>query len=106
LYADDEPEARDGATAACERIAALEAVFSNFRADSEVGLLERGAVGVPVQVSDDLFRVMRRADLLWRESGGAFDATVGPLTDLWREAMARGSLPDSAAIAQARASTG
>jgi thiamine biosynthesis lipoprotein len=106
VYAERESDAREGAKAVFSRIEALEAVFSNYRADSEVALLARAPAGTPVSVSADLHRVMQRSDTLWRESGGAFDATVGPLTELWRAATTRGELPDSAALAQARKSMG
>ena len=106
VYAEAEADALAGARAAFSRIEALEAVFSNYRVDSEVALLARAPTGTRVGVSADLLRVMLRSDMLWRESGGAFDVTVGSLSQLWREAISRGELPDTVAIARARASTG
>jgi thiamine biosynthesis lipoprotein len=106
VYAEAEADALAGARAAFSRIEALEAVFSNYRTDSEVELLARAPTGTPIAVSADLLRVMLRSDTLWRESGGAFDVTVGSLSELWREAISRGELPDMVAIAKARASTG
>jgi thiamine biosynthesis lipoprotein len=59
-----------------------------------------------VRVSDDLFFVLQRALEIARQSGGAFDPTVGPLVKLWREARKEGKLPGSADLQAARAKVG
>src|SRR5438093_666159 len=74
----------------------------DFRIDSELTRLCTGAGGPPVRVSADLFVVLRRAQEVARNSGGAFDVTVGPLVALWRKARKRGVLPDPGAIERAR----
>jgi thiamine biosynthesis lipoprotein len=57
--------------------------------------LSRGAPHeTGVVVRDDLWRVLRAADRLSRQSDGAFDVTVGPLTKLWRRARRQKVLPD------------
>ena len=73
-------------TQAFARIAALDAVMSDYRDDSELMALCRRAGTGPVRVSDDLFRVLRASQQLSRESGGAFDVTAAPLIHLWRRA--------------------
>jgi thiamine biosynthesis lipoprotein len=59
-----------------------------------------------VEVSDDLFRVLRAAQQLARDSEGAFDVTVGPLSVLWRHARREGELPDGERLAAAHAVVG
>ena len=57
-------------------------------------------------VSDDLWQLLRRADWLSRESDGAFDVTVGPVTKLWRRSRRRGELPPADRLEAARAAVG
>jgi len=59
-----------------------------------------------VQVSDDLWRVLARAESLREASGGAFDIAVGPLTSLWRQSRRSGRLPRDDKLAAARAAVG
>lgn len=51
--------------------------------DSELARLNRKAATRPVTVSRELFQVLRRADRLASESGGAFDYTVAPTLARW-----------------------
>jgi thiamine biosynthesis lipoprotein len=105
LYAPDDRRARAAARAAFDRIARLEDVMSDWRAESELRRLERRP-GVWVPVSRPLFAVLARAVDVARASGGAFDPTVGPLVALWREARRSRRLPAAAALDSARALVG
>ncbi|MHC5009594.1 MAG: FAD:protein FMN transferase [Planctomycetota bacterium] len=106
LYAGDAASADAAAEAAFDRIAALEGVMSDYREDSELMQLCAQAGGGAVEVSDDLFRVLTRAQGISADTAGAFDVTVGPLVRLWRRARTSGVLPDDAAIAAARRRVG
>src|SRR5436309_1462571 len=79
LYARDEEAARRASAAAFQRIAALNAIMSDYLADSELMRLCAKAGGPPVRVSDDLYKVLRRAQDVSARSDGAFDVTVGPV---------------------------
>ena len=105
LYAPDEAAARDAATSAFARIAALDRAMSDYRPDSEVSDVARRAP-MPVPVSPDVFRVVGRAIDIARDTDGAFDPTVAPLVALWRNARAASRLPSGAAIDDSRAFTG
>ncbi len=104
LYAPEESLARAAARAAFDRIAQLDRVMSDYRPDSEAMRASR-SVG-PTRISEDLFRVLHRANEIAVASDGAFDVTVGPLVQLWRDAIRRGILPDAQTLAQARQRTG
>ena len=105
LYADTEAQARRAATSAFARVEALEQIFSDYRAGSEVSRLSgRAQEWVPVSV--ELFALMRRAVEIARLTDGAFDPTVGPLVSLWREARHTKTLPPAAMIESARARVG
>jgi FAD:protein FMN transferase len=106
LYAAARTAADDAASAAFTRIAALDQALSDYRESSELMQVSRRSGGGPIEVSDELFRVLRAAQQIARESDGAFDVTVGPLSVLWRQARRHGELPDEARLAAARALVG
>lgn len=88
------------------RAAELEGILSNWDPESEISRLNRRAGRGPVPVSEPLYDLLARALRLNRETAGAFDVTVGPLVDLWREAARRGSPPTPREVAAARARVG
>ena len=84
------------ARAAFDRIAALEDVMSDWRAGSEVNRLATRA-GQWVELSAELYAVLRQAVEIAAATDGAFDPTVAPLVTLWRESRRSGRIPDTAA---------
>ncbi len=106
LYAPDAGRAKAGFDVAFERIAQVDAALSDYRADSEASRLCVSAVGRPVHVGGDLFRVLAAALGVGEETGGAFDVTIGPVTVLWRQARREHRLPEPAAVREALERTG
>ena len=106
VYAPDEATAEKGAKAAFARAATLNAMMSDYRSTSELMRLCARAGGPAVRVSDELLAVLVRARKVSAESGGAFDVTVGPVVQLWREARKTRKLPDPKKLAAARALVG
>ncbi len=106
LYAQDEPQARAAARAAFDRMAQLDAVLSDYQADSEAMRLSAISGGPPVHVSDDLFRIVLRAKEISHASDAAFDITVGPLARLWRSARQTGTRPTQEDIDTAKLAVG
>ena len=105
----DKATATKAAAAGFARVAALEAVMSDYRPDSEVMLACKTndtALGKPIRVSDDLLAVLTRSAEMSRVSGGAFDVTVGPLSKLWRVSRKTQELPDAKELAAALALVG
>ena len=76
MYAPDAGAAQGAAAAAFGRIAELDAELSDYRDSSELMRLSRQAGSGPVRVSDDLFRVLRAAQQLFRRI--PFDALLQP----------------------------
>jgi FAD:protein FMN transferase len=94
LYAANTNEAAIAATAAFDRVRALNAVFSDYEDDSELtGLSRRSGEVEPVLVSPELWDVLERSQALAERTQGAFDVTVGPYVVLWRRARRQGELP-------------
>ena len=107
LFAPDSSRAREAADAAYARIDTLNQHLSDYLAESELSLLSATAgTGQHVPLSHDLWTVLAAAQHLARESNGAFDVTVGPLTRLWRWAMRRGQLPPTDRLERARRAVG
>jgi thiamine biosynthesis lipoprotein len=102
LHASDSVIAERAATAAFQRIAAVDAALSDYRVDSEVSALAAQPPGVALPVSRDFVRVLAFALDIARRTDGAFDPTAGPLTLLWREARRTGRLPDRPDLERAR----
>jgi thiamine biosynthesis lipoprotein len=98
----EEPRAREAAALAFARLAQLEQSMSDYRDSSEIAGLAKAAGGAPVPISADLARVLDNALRVARASGGAFDPTVGPLSQLWRSARRAGRLPSDDEVASAR----
>lgn len=96
LYASSEKVAKDACRQAFLRISEIESKLSNYQADSEITLLcqTEGAVNV----SDDLWFVLKESLTYWRMSEGAFDVAIGRLTRLWRRARRQQELPERARI--------
>jgi len=107
LYATNSALANAAAAAAFQRVAQLNDIMSDYDTDSELSLLSRtSGEGKAVPISDDLWRVLERAQGLAVFSEGAFDVTVGPLVNLWRKARREKKLPDPTWLANARKASG
>ncbi len=106
LYAPDQETAGKGAAAAFARIASLDATMTDYNPASELMRLCAKSGGDPVLVSDELFFVLSQAQETSRISDGAFDATVGPVVRLWRQARRTQRMPDPEKLAAARALVG
>ncbi len=106
LYAANEQQAKEAFHAAFARIAQLDATLSDYKPDSELSRITQIAVHSPTPISPDLFRVLNRAEELARQTSGAFDITIGPLTHLWRRYRQTHSLPPPDLLKEALSHTG
>jgi len=107
LYASDAEKAKAGFDAAFGRIREIDATLSDYKPESELSRLSRSAPHTQgVAVGKDLWKVLVRAQEISQLSGGAFDVTVGPLTELWREARHFRKMPPSEQLKKAREAVG
>ena len=106
VYAPGEPAAADASRRAFTRIAALDAILTDYSPSSELSRLTREPIGRAVPVSLDLYTIIERAQALAAASDDAFDITVGPLTRLWRRARRQVELPSPEDLDAARKVTG
>ncbi len=107
LYTANAERADRAVAAAFRRIDELNASLSDYDPSSELSRLSATAgSGQWVEVGADVWTVLARSNALAKETAGAFDVTIGPLTRLWRWANRRGTLPDPDRVTHARAAVG
>lgn len=94
------------AMAALDLIEQLEDQLTVYRPHSEVMDINRRAAVEPVEIEPRLFALLELAGELHAASGGAFDITSGPLSQVWGFSRREGRLPSEVEIAAARANVG
>jgi len=106
LFSRDEASARAAAQRVFDGFARCDAVFSDWRDDTEAMRLCAGATGRWQAVSSDMHAVLRIALEVSEATDGLFDVTVGPLVRLWRISRRTGRLPFPGELRAARRSVG
>lgn len=100
----------DHASAAIEKafqeIVRIDGVLSNYNPESALSHLNRSAHFHTEKVPPDLYRFVEQSLQFSKLSDGKFDLTVGPLSSLWKAALAGDSMPSAAQQEQARACVG
>lgn len=87
-----------------ERFARIIAEMSTWQPESLISRFNCSAPGTGFSLPEDFSRVLECALRVAGDTYGAFDPAAGPLVDLWGFGASgrRASLPDAAAIAEAR----
>jgi thiamine biosynthesis lipoprotein len=104
--AEDSTSAKAAVEAAFQQLCRIERLMSDYNEASEISLLNSDAFEKDILVSSETFEVLQRAVEFSRLSDGAFDVTVGPLSQLWREAAEANSVPDSGELIRVRTRVG
>ncbi|MBD2751983.1 FAD:protein FMN transferase [Spirosoma sp. BT704] len=107
FYAQDSLIAQRANAAVSARMDSLNQIMSDYLDGSEINRLSATAgSGKWVYVSTDLFNVLRKAQTIAQRSNGRFDATIGPLSLLWRRAVRRNQFPTTKERRKARRAVG
>lgn len=96
-YGESEQAAQDTAVQLEQRINALEPALSRTREDSDLYRLNH-AGGAVCEVSEDTYAAIEAAVQFAEWTGGAFDPTMAPLTDLWGINTDHAHVPEQAEI--------
>jgi FAD:protein FMN transferase len=91
---------------AFQEIVRMDDLMSNYKPESALSNLNRSAHFHAEKVSPDLYRAIERGVQLSSLSDGKFDITVAPLVNLWKAALAGGSVPSPQQQQQAQACVG
>ena len=104
VYTHDSGTAQRATKSACQRIAELETIMSNYSQKSELMRLcfaNDEKPGMPIPVTEELFDILQKAQAISKLSGGAFDVTVGPVVDLWKDARRTQQFPEADELKEA-----
>jgi thiamine biosynthesis lipoprotein len=102
LPGDDAVRLRAAGEQALNSIERLDRLLSFYRSDSEITMLNRQGTERSVRLSREVFDLLHRCAELSRQTGGAFDVTVGPLMRVWRFVGGTGAVPPDAELEEAR----
>src|SRR5690349_24572178 len=91
---------------ALDEVDRIDRLMSHYRPDSPLSRINREAALRPVAVNAELFDFIAEALRYSRESGGAFDITVGPLMKAWGFFGGEGHMPSDADLSAARRHVG
>ncbi len=98
--------AEKAASDAFAQMEKVDSLMSDFKDNSDIGIVNREAFQKEVKVSDDTFEVIKRSVEFSKLTDGAFDITVGPLVALFRKEKETHIPPTKEEIENAKAKTG
>jgi len=104
--AEDANTAQNCVEGAIEQLERIEALMSVYKEDSELSEVNRLAYKRSVKVSKQVFEVLQKSVEYSRLSKGAFDVTVGPLVELWKQAEKSGKAANNKLIAKTKSKVG
>ncbi|MFQ5485277.1 MAG: FAD:protein FMN transferase [Desulfobacterales bacterium] len=103
---DNEKLARKSIDAAIDEITRIEKVISSWDANSETSEVNRNAGIQPVEVSQELFDLIRRSKKVSKLTRGIFDISYASMDRIWKFDGSMNSVPDSADVASSVAKIG
>lgn len=107
LYTSDSLLAQRAYGQVSARMDTLNQIMSDYLDGSEINQLSQtSGTGKWVPVSQPLFDVLYKARDIARLSGGQFDPTIGPLSQLWRRAVRQRTFPSARERRRARRAVG
>ncbi len=89
----DKHRAKEAINKAFEEIKRVEDVFSVYKDTSEISKINGLRKNEKLQVSDEVFDLIKKSIEFSKKTEGAFDITVKPLVDLWKKAKKDNKLP-------------
>ena len=107
FYASSDSIAEVAARHAYHRVEVLNEMMSDYRDGSEINRLSATAgSGQWIPVSKELFEILEVSNDVSAKTDGVFDATLGPVVQMWRRATRKSTLPGRAEIDSALSKTG
>lgn len=107
IVAGEEREyARQAATTVFGEIDLIEQALSRFNEMSDISQINAAGAGTDVRIGLRAFECLEAAARMYAETKGAFDVTIGPLFDCWRNPDKSPRVPAEAELEAARARVG
>jgi len=89
--------------AAFEKIDELNTIYSDYEVTSELNkIVKFQGQDTAIHISSSLYDILKISQHISKETYGAFDVTIGPLSKLWRRAIRRNEFPTDQEIKEAR----
>lgn len=98
VYGDN---AQEAVTAAITELQRLDDLLSSHSETSEIAAINKAAGNTFVKVSPDTLAVLQQAMYFAKQTDGAFDPTIGSITQLWAIGSKDNFVPDEVVVAQA-----
>ena len=95
------PEAESGVKAALQEFRKIEPLTNHFNPESQVSQINRQAGVAKVKVDPELVRMLLHAKEMSQKMNGAFDVSIGAVTQLWGIGHKGDFVPDGAEIKKA-----
>jgi len=96
------PAGQEAAMEALDVVEQLEDQMTVYRGHSEISRINRTAFQQEVKVEPRLFDLLQRSAALFQATGGAFDITAAPLSNVWGFVRREGRIPTDEELAAAR----
>ena len=81
-----------------QKIFELNHLWTIFEEDSEMSEIQKLSGIKPVSLTEDTFALLQEAVTCAKETNGAFDPTICPVSEIWKQAVKHEKLPDPASI--------
>ena len=102
----DAKYAEQAAWAAFDELDRLEAELSRFIENSDISRINNLTANQPLQIGLSAFECLQLSSLIYNETNGAFDVTIGALLDCWLNKDKTIHCPSKEKLALARQHTG
>ena len=102
----DAKYAKQAAWAAFDELDRLEAELSKFIENSDISRINNLTANQPLQIGPSAFECLQLSSLIYNETNGAFDVTIGALLDCWLNKDKTIRCPSEEKLALARQQTG
>ncbi len=89
-----------------QRLAEINSLMSVFEKDSEISLINLAPAQQKIELSSDMSKVIKASDLVYRQTEGYFDPSLGKLIDLWGFGSSKPSEPSTTEVKQALKNSG
>jgi thiamine biosynthesis lipoprotein len=106
IVSDDSLKAVKLAKASYDLVDSLNRIYSDYDATSELSRLNAQAGSAGQKSTPALWDILVRSKQAWQRSSGAFDITVGPLSQLWRRARKEKIYPATELVEEKRKMVG
>lgn len=106
FYCDDSLKAVHVSNTCFMMVDSLNKIFSDYDSASEINRMGRDAYVKPQKVSVELMHLLQLSSKAYKKSEGAFDISMGSLTQLWRYSKKQKIFPSPFAVDSAQKLTG